>query len=85
MGLKPWEFWKLTPREFVVLAEAYLKSEEKIDRRFALIACMIHNVNSKKKLKLDDFVPKKKEKQTSEQMLRVVEMMNAAFGGEDKR
>ena len=44
---------------------------------------MAHPVKRKRVFKAKDFMPRKK--QTTQDMLKQVEILNALFGGEDKR
>lgn len=61
------------------------------DLQAGIIASTIANVNRKKgtkPFKPQDFMPQfddYEEEQSPEEMLKTVEMLNAAFGGEDKR
>lgn len=60
------------------------------DQRIGTLAAVLANLYSKKrgkKYKWSDFFPepKVKKEQTPEQMLKIVEMLNAAFGGDDRR
>lgn len=83
----PSEFYK-----FVKAQNKRFQMEQKLEQhRTAQICATIANfvpMRSKKgkTFKPDDFMPKEKKKpQTAEQMLKIVEMMNKALGGEDKR
>lgn len=65
------------------------------DRRVALICASIYNSRRTKKsdkvVKIDDFMPKKDKKQqetkqaSSEQMLKMAEILTQITGGTDKR
>jgi hypothetical protein len=62
------------------------------DLQAAIVASTIANVNRKKGAKPfgpQDFMPqfdeREKEEQSPEDILKAAEMLNAAFGGEDKR
>jgi hypothetical protein len=65
--------------------------DERADLRSALIATVLANVNRDPKkqraFKLDDFLLRFEEKpaQTADEMLRIAEVITAAFGGVDKR
>lgn len=50
MGLRPWEFDRLTPREFAGMAAGYRKRQEQEWYRVATLACYIGQPYSKKKL-----------------------------------
>ncbi len=83
------EFWQLNLKELNALIErkSYLnKNEKKIeDYRAGIIASTIANVYSEKRYKPEDFMPKEKKKQTWKEQLKFVEILNTAFGGNDKR
>ena len=64
--------------------------EEREDWRAAMVASTIANVNrgkSQKPFKPEDFMPDVggKRKKSADELLEVVEGLNAAFGGKDKR
>ena len=42
IGLKPWEFWRLTPAELDAMVEAAHRREEREAYRMAWIACHIY-------------------------------------------
>ncbi len=75
-----WEYYQLEPF-----------GEERADLRNGIVAATIANVNrgkGKRAKKPQDFMPKfekKQEEQTWQQQLHIVEMLNAAYGGVDKR
>ena len=83
----------MTPGQYDLLAKRHvdkLKAErEQSDQRAALICSVLANINrdSKRKptpYKVQDFMPifKSNKKQTIEEQLTIVKMLNAAFGGE---
>lgn len=68
--------------------------EERADLRAGIVASTVANVNRNAKQRSKPYSPKDfmpvydkppKKAQTMEEMLRVVEVMNAAFGGQDLR
>ncbi len=71
--------------------------EERADLRSGIVASTVANAHRdpkkrKRPFKPEDFIPKfepkferKKGRKTPEQMLRLVEMLNVAFGGKDLR
>ena len=63
--------------------------EERADLRSGVVASTIANVNREKKqkpYKPEDFLLfREKPKQSWEDQLRIVEMLNAAYGGQDLR
>ncbi len=70
------------------LVEAYNEREEREFFRTGIICSVIANVNSGKgkKFKPEDFMPKReKEEKKTNDLLKQVEMLNAMFGGSDKR
>lgn len=50
LGLKPWEFWRLTPGEFEEMVEGYNLRVEHEMHRLAWHAANIMNVHLKKKV-----------------------------------
>ena len=50
MGLKPWEFWRLTPAELEEQVEGYKAREERAWYRTAWLACYVLAPHTKKKL-----------------------------------
>lgn len=89
LGVLPNDFWEFVPVEFSVFVEQKVKmitdDELRHQRRTALLAMMIANFsgNTKKRYKIDDFMPKKKI--TGKDMLAEVKRLNALFGGEVRR
>jgi len=87
------EFWELTPKEYSALVERYNNEHEWQNFRAALIASTIANISRDKKKHRKPFTPqdfmpgakRKKRASTWQQQLRLVELLNVAFGGVDKR
>lgn len=90
--MKPKEFWELTPAEFAVIAEGYIRvsqaqAKEKMKSIISL-AWYTEALARTKKLpglktmlsKLDS-TGKPKQTQTSEQMMTMCKLLNAAYGG----
>lgn len=75
--------------EWMVYYELEPFGEERDDLRMGIISSTIANVNRGKGGKVykpEDFMPKfDKPKQTWKEQLRVVELLNIAFKGEDRR
>jgi hypothetical protein len=75
LGLTSEQYWNLTPREFGHLRERWQARETREDRRTALIACILANVNRDPKrraqpFEIEDFMPgAKKRQQTVEEMI----------------
>lgn len=67
--------------------------EERADLRAGIVASTVANAARDPKVQRDPFTPqefmpkfeKEPTEQTPEQMLAIVEMLNAAFGGQDLR
>lgn len=68
--------------------------EERADLRAGIVASVVANTARDPKAQRDPFTPqefmpkfesKEAPEQTPEQMLSIVEMLNAAFGGQDLR
>jgi len=86
------EFWALTPAQFDALVRRKMANEERQDYRAALICSVLANAFRDKKKRRKpftpaDFVPKKRlrRKQTWQQQLRIIELLNIALGGKDLR
>jgi len=87
------QFWQLTPAQFNALVKRKMIDEEQKDYRTALICSVIANVFRDKKkrrkpFKPQDFMPqrrKQKRKQTWQEQLALVQILNVAFGGKDRR
>lgn len=81
------------PKQFVALTRRYRDRLYREDRRAALIASIIAETSRdpkkrKKPFKPEDFLGGRKprtKKQTWQEQLRLVEQLNAMYGGEDKR
>jgi hypothetical protein len=86
MGLKPQDFWNLTLKEWNLTVKGYVKREERLDKRTAMICATLWNVNGGKNgkpLSPEDFMPKKRKPQTPEEMLNIIKMHNQIHGGKE--
>lgn len=85
MRLTESEFWDLTMREFGALSDRFKDAQGWLDYRAALICTVMANMwrdSKTKPYKPSDFMPEQKpKKQTPEQMLMAVKMLNSAYGG----
>lgn len=72
LGMSVEEVLKLTPRRFNSILEEHARVEEKRDKWFAILASAVMNGYSRKRVKPEDFLQKKKKAQTPEEMLEVV-------------
>jgi len=64
--------------------------EARADLRAGIVASVIANVNRDPKRRSrpyrpEDFMPRRRERKTGKEMLKIVEMLNAMFGGKDLR
>ncbi|MGE5589199.1 MAG: hypothetical protein ACM3ZA_01010 [Bacillota bacterium] len=81
----------MTPHELRLAFDAYRHQQERADFRAGIIAATIANANRdpkkrKRPYRPQDFLPRYgRSVQTPEQQLRVIELLNAALGGEDRR
>jgi hypothetical protein len=90
IGLRPWEWWRLTPREFGDMVEGYVAAERRRDYRAAVVVSAIYNTVRDPRKRRRPFTPEdflRGEKparrvQAPEEMLEVVKRLQAAFGGE---
>lgn len=78
MGLKPWEFWRLTHAEFLDLIEGHKARIDQELERFAWHAANVMNVHLKKKVTVKKLLGKEKKPQTREQKLLELEKLKAA-------
>lgn len=85
LGLTDAQFWRLSLREFFYLMKRHNAEQERRDLRAALICSVIANVNRDpkkgKSYQPKDFMPKKRQQQTPEQMLQTVKALNRLYGG----
>lgn len=76
----------MTLKELNIFIDAFQerrKDDNKMeDVRTARICCIIANVNSKKKFKEKDFMPRERKAMTLEQMKTVLKAVTLANGGE---
>lgn len=90
------EFWGLTLRQFDALVRCNMMQQERLDYRAALVCSVIANVNRDPKKRPRPFTPRdfmttakmqksRTERQTWEQQLKTVEVLNLAFAGDDRR
>lgn len=85
--MSPLEFWKLTPYEFSLVANAYAKrreeeAEEKLTLAYINAAWTIQFLG-KNKPKLDNVLKKNNKKEmTDEEMLKQIKLLNNLLGGE---
>lgn len=83
-GIKPNEFWEITPRELSNYVQGFVIKSEMENDRAILNAWLGAGLHRQKRLpKLQDLIKKteKKQKQSNEQMLAMVKALNSAFGG----
>jgi hypothetical protein len=85
-SLSPLEFWELTPYEFSLIVNSYVKKkEEETDEKITLAyinALWTIQFLGKDKPKLDDFLNKKHRKEmTDEEMLNQIKLLNNVLGG----
>lgn len=90
VGIKPAEFWEMTPGEFDTWIAGYAEREKVLDRRTAQVCQAIfeNHRNHKSRprpYKVEDFMPRygqeSKPAQTPEQMLS---LLKAMFGSREK-
>ena len=84
--MSPLEFWELTPYEFSLVVNSYVKrreeeAEEKLTLAYINAAWTIQFLG-KNKPKLDDVLRKKHKKEmTDEEMLKQIKLLNNVLGG----
>lgn len=94
LGLTDADFWALTPRQYAELMERRREDLHRQDLRIGVLCALVANLLGGDKSKVfepEDFciTPKKgappARAQTPEDMLIIVELLNAAHGGKDLR
>lgn len=90
IGILPWDFWNMTPAEFLLQVKAHNWREDQAWQKLAWQTAHIMNVWLKKedRVSIDDLLPKKqepKEEMTDEQMAQNVIAWALALGAEDRR
>ena len=81
----------MTPREYVALKREWEREQEALDRRAALPAWALFELNRDPKKRsqpftIEEFMPRKRRKpQTPAQMAALIEANNALLGGVDTR
>lgn len=92
MGLKPNEFWSLTLAEYNKMVKGYSKRRRNNLYGFAMVTAALYEVNRDRKRRPkpftpNDFMPKEelklKPKQTVDEQIAIVRMLNLAFDGKD--
>lgn len=80
------DFWEMTPKEFLLCIEAFEETEKQRAKELIVQAYYTEAFARMKKLpKLEKLLEDRKEKkvQTDEEMYKMVELLNARFGGVD--
>jgi hypothetical protein len=89
----PWQFWRMTPAEFLIYIEGFRWREDQNWQRTAWQTVLIVNHWRKKEdhLTIDDLLPEQrknkqiKEPATDEQMAETMIAWALALGAEDRR
>lgn len=87
MGLKPDEFWKLTYNEFIEMLIGHRKRERHEINKLLYTAWHMAVFSRQKKIPelktilIDEEQQERPKEQTPEQMLAIVRIWNAAYGG----
>lgn len=92
LGLTDEQWRRLTLRKYDALVKRFSNKLEREDFRIAKLSAVSYNANgvkrrdgNKRPWSVDDFMGKKSKIMPWQQQLQVAEMLNAAFGGTDKR
>ena len=88
LGLKPDEFWLLTPAEFFIMFDGWQENQKEKFSELISLAWYTAAFSRQEKLpplkgllqQLEN--TQQHQKQTDEEMLAMVKVLNAAFGGE---
>jgi hypothetical protein len=86
MGMRPEEFWKLTPYEFQTMIEGHTNKQKNKYNDLKGLAWYIAVLSRAKEIPeleklLGESTPKKE--QTPEEMVAIARILNAAYGGEE--
>lgn len=91
-GVTVERFWQLTPAEILIEIDAWKKREEILDYRTGLLCAVICEKDRDESKRQEaftpaDFMPKRgqseqKKQQTADEQLQIIQVLNAAFGGE---
>lgn len=94
IGIKPTEFWDITPEELNIYATEYSKRKmeefkERLSLEYYNAAWTIQWLGKKSQQpqplkKILDNLHKEKKEMTTDQMLNQVRLLNSVFGGEIK-
>jgi len=87
------DFWNSTLAQIAALSKRYREQEERLDFRTGQICAILANIYRDHKRKSKPFTPQDfmpqyatiPKKQTSEEMLATVKIINQAFGGKVKK
>ena len=78
----------MSPRQFIALVQREEEIQDRHDRRVALVCMVTANMlrgKKRKPFRMQDFMPKKRKRKTTQQMIQFVQVLNAALGGKDLR
>jgi len=85
MGLRPDEFWKLTYAEFIAMLDGFTRRRTQTNNDLLYVSWHVAAFNRQKTLpSLKSILvenPTEHHQQTDEEMLAMIKIINAAFGG----
>lgn len=84
-GLSLADFWALTPADVTLAIEAHERRERSAYWRAGLVTATLININRSKgqrRVRPEDFVPKRRSPQTPQQMAAILTAYTRALGGE---
>lgn len=61
LGLKPWEFWRLTPREFDLCVAGFKRREDRMWHLAGWLGVLVTAPHTRKRFKVEDLVGRKLE------------------------
>jgi len=88
IGIRPSEFWDMTPREIFFTGEIFYEDKQSaIERDLSIAYIAARLVMASKPPKLEALLEatRPKKDQTVDEMLEVVKNLNTMYGGEIKR
>jgi len=92
LNLLPWDFWKLTPGEYISKAKGFVRHEKRKMNDLLIVAwytaylTRVRDMPALKSLLIEidsDDKPKAEHRQSDEEMMAICRLLNAAFGGDE--
>ena len=88
IGIRPYEFWDMTPKEIFITGEIFYEDKQSaIERDLSIAYIASRLVMATKPPKLEALLEatRPKKEQTLDEMLQIVKQLNTLYGGEIKK